>query len=53
MHGVKCEGEVWLVQQSLECIKVKDGAQQLQVVLHRVYHLQAHNASQIATTFGH
>ncbi len=34
MHGIKGESEVWLVQQSFQGIKVKDGAQQLQVILH-------------------
>ena len=34
MHGVKGESEVWLMQQSLQSIKVKDGAQQLQIILH-------------------
>lgn len=45
MHSIKGELEVGLVQQRLEAIKVKDGTQQLQVVLHWIYHLQRQAAA--------
>ena len=40
MHGIKREAEVWLAQQRLQGIKVENGAQQLQVILYWVDHLQ-------------
>lgn len=45
MHGIEGEPEVGLVQQRLEAIKVKDSAQQLQIILHGIYHLQHTAAS--------
>ena len=45
MHSIKGELEVGLVQQRLEAIKVKDGTQQLQVVLHWMYHLHRQTAA--------
>lgn len=45
MHSIKGELEVGLVQQRLEAIKVKDGTQQLQVVLHWIYHLHRPSAA--------
>ena len=41
MHGIKGECEAWPVQESLQSIKVKDGAHQLQVIFHWVYHLNS------------
>ena len=39
VHGIEGEPEVGLVQQRLKAVKVKDGAQQLQIILHGIYHL--------------
>ena len=44
MHGVKGEAEVRLAQQRLQGVKIKNGAQQLQVILYRVDDLDQHSS---------